>query len=148
MQHHMIVSVQRLLEMSQVELDDLFRSLPAGASPTGKADGTAIVLPGTLLAKIIAPIARLLAWQGKVFRPDGRLLKNRVTPLGLRAIAAQVYRAPSWLDGQDCIVLDYSRSSLVARKVRDEIRELSPGVYLGIVYWGRRKTINFALEFS
>src|SRR5687767_8291384 len=128
MQRNMIVSVPRLLEMSQVELDDLFRSLPAGASPAGKADGTAIVLPGTPLAKIIAPIASLLVWQGKVFRPDGRLLKNRVTPLGVRAIAAQVYRAPSWLDGQECIVLDYSRSSLVARKVRDEIRELSPGV--------------------
>ncbi len=153
MQHRMKVTVRQLLEMSQVELDDLFRGLPAGASPSGKAEGTAIVLPGTPLEKIIAPVARLLAWQGKVFRPDGRLLKNRVTPLGVRAIAAQVYRSPSWLDGQECIVLDYSRSSLVARKIRDEIREISPGVYLGIVwcvgrlFGGRKLVLRFALTF-
>ena len=148
MQDDTSLSVAQLLEMSQAELDDLFRSRPAGPMPTGRTDGTAIVLPGTPLAKVVAPITRLLAWQGKVFRPDGKLLKNRVTPLGIRAIAAQVYKAPSWLDGRECTVLDYSRTSLVARKIRDEIREVCPGVYLGVVYWGSKKTINFSLVFS
>jgi hypothetical protein len=138
----------QLLEMSRAELDELFRSRPAGSLPTGRGQGTAIVLPGTPLAKIVAPIVRLLAWQGKVFRSDGKLLKNVVTPFGVRAIMAEVYKAPSWLDGRECIVLDYSRRSLVARKIRDEIREISPGVYLGVVYLGRKKTINFALAFS
>ena len=142
------LDVAQLLEMSQAELDELFRSRPAGSLPTGRGRGTAIVLPGTPLAKVAAPITRLLFWQGKSFRPDGKLLKNFVTPFGVRAIMAEVYKAPSWLDGRECIVLDYSRRSLVARKIRDEIREVSPGLYLGVVYWGSKKTINFSLEFS
>ena len=142
------LGVAQLLEMSQAELDQLFRSRPAGPIPAGRAEGTLIALPGTPLARMIAPIARLLAWRGKVFRPDGKLLKNRVSPFDIRAIAAQVYRAPSWLDGRESIVLDYSRTSFVAHKIRDEIREVSPGVYLGVVYWGRRKTVNFSLVFS
>jgi hypothetical protein len=27
------------------------------------------------------------------------------------------------------------------------MREVSPGVYLGIVYWDRTRILNFALEF-
>src|SRR6185295_14649556 len=38
-----------------------------------------------------------------------------------------------------------SKTSLVARKVRDEIREVSPGLYLGKVYWGKKRLIDFAL---
>jgi hypothetical protein len=56
--------------------------------------------------------------------------------------------APSWLDNQPAIILDYSKTSLVARSVRDEIREVGPGTYLGIVYIGHTKTINFVLQFA
>jgi hypothetical protein len=148
MKNQVAVGAARLLEMSPAELDELFRQRPAGRVPVGRGEGTAIVLPGTPLAKPIATVARLLAWQGKVVRPDGKLLKNLVSPLGVRAIKAEIYRQASWLDGQECIVLDYSRASLVARKIRDEIREVSPGVYLGLVYWGRRLIARFALAFS
>ena len=44
-------------------------------------------------------------------------------------------------------MLDYSKTSLVAKWIRDEIREVSPGIYLGIVYWGKKKLIHFALKF-
>jgi hypothetical protein len=65
----------------------------------------------------------------------------------LRAIAARVYKAPSWIDEKECIVLDYSETSLVAHWIRDEIRLIAPGTYLGIVFWDRAKLINFALQF-
>ena len=26
-------------------------------------------------------------------------------------------------------------------------REVAPGIYLGIVYWGKKKLIHFALQF-
>ena len=32
-------------------------------------------------------------------------------------------------------------------KVRDEIRLIGPNRYLGVVYWGKKRLINFALEF-
>ena len=45
-------------------------------------------------------------------------------------------------------MLDYSRTSLVARAVRDELREVSPGVYLGLVFLGRWHVLDFALDFT
>ena len=68
--------------------------------------------------------------------------------MGLNAIVATVYKGPSWLDNRDCIVLDYSETSLVARWIRDEIRAIGPGLYLGRVYWDKTPLIHFALEFQ
>src|SRR6516164_3281291 len=77
---------------------------------------------------------------------EGRL-KNLITPLAIRAIEAAVYKQDSWYDGEPCIVLDYSKTSFVAQKIRDEIREIAPGVFLGLVFWGRRHVLDFALDF-
>ncbi len=60
---------------------------------------------------------------------------------------AQVYKAPSWLDQQECIVLDYSKTSLVAHWIRDEIRLIGPGFYLGRVYWDQKAILHFSLKF-
>jgi hypothetical protein len=84
--------------------------------------------------------------------PQRATLKNRLLLLGAKAIVAQVYRGESWFDGKECIVLDYSQTSIVAQWIRDEIRETSPGLYLGVVYWGKKKLvahklIHFALKF-
>jgi hypothetical protein len=144
----MAVTLGDLTTMSQTELDDLFRQSPLGELPDGDASGTAIVAPGTDLEWQVLWLARWLAWQGKVFdRPRATLL-NKVGPLGLHLIRARVYIAPSWFDGKPTIVLDYSKTSLVASKVRDEIREVSPGTYLGIVFYAGQKTINFVLQFA
>jgi hypothetical protein len=75
------------------------------------------------------------------------VLKNKILPFGLNAILARVYKAPSWLDGKECIVLDYSDTSIVAQWIRDEIREIQPGLYLGKVYWEKKRLIDFALQF-
>ena len=143
----MAVTLNDLTTMSQAELDDLFRRSPTGEIPDGDALGTAIVAPGTELEGPILWFARWLAWQGKyVYRARGYLV-NKVGPFGLHAIKAKVYVAPSWFDQKPAIILDYSKTSLVARKVRDEIREVSPGTYLGIVFYGTQKSINFVLQF-
>jgi hypothetical protein len=133
--------------MSQAELDDAFRGSPMGEIPDGDALGTAIVAPGTELEGPILWFARWLAWQGKVFDRTRGELVNKVGPLGLHLIKARVYIAPSWFDQQPAIILDYSKTSLVAHKVRDEIREVGPATYLGIVFYGGLKTINFVLQF-
>ena len=86
----------------------------------------------------IAKFVGVFAWQGKVFDSKAGLLRNRIGPFGLNAIIAKVYKAPSWLDGKECIVLDYSDTSMVAHWVRDEIRLIQPpGLYLGKVYGTR-----------
>jgi len=132
--------------MSQEELDALFSRSTAGPTPTGVGDGIAIVAPGTPVAMGLLPLIRL-AWQGKVFYPEQDDLLNRIGPFGLLAARARVYRDASWMDGREAIVLDYSVSSLPFRAIRDEIREVTPGLYLGVVYWVGAKTINFSLRF-
>lgn len=129
------------------ELADLFGTGTAGAVPDGRGRGTVLLGTGGRAARVAAALCYALAWRGKVVNARAGRLKNLVTPLGIRAIEAAVYKQDSWYDGATCIVLDYSRTSLLARKVRDEIREVAPGVFLGLVFWGRRHVLDFALDF-
>ncbi|HEX8089178.1 MAG TPA: hypothetical protein VF762_10020 [Blastocatellia bacterium] len=141
-------TVADLLKMSQAELDELFKNSPPGDIPNGAAKGTAIVAPGTTYTEEVAEFINHFAWQGKTFDAEKGVLRNRILAFGLNAIIAKVYKAPSWLDGKECIVLDYSDTSLVAHWIRDEIREIAPGLYLGKVYWGKKRLIDFAIEFA
>jgi hypothetical protein len=143
----MAYDVDQLLGMSQAELDALFSAQEAGPIPDGEGAGTAIIAPGTVFTREIATLVNHFAWQGKVFDARTGLLKNRILPLGLNAIVARVYKQASWLDGKECIVLDYSETSIVAHWIRDEIRLISPGLYLGVVYWDKARLIDFALRF-
>jgi hypothetical protein len=52
---------------------------------------------------------------------------------GIPSVRANTRIEPSLRDGRPAIVLDYSQSSFVYRNVRDEIREISPGIFLGYV---------------
>jgi hypothetical protein len=144
---HMAHHVEELLKMSQSQLDALFTSSEPGEIPDGEATGTAIVAPGTTFSPEIARFISLFAWQGKIFDARKGVLRNKILPFGLSAVIAKIYKADSWLDGKECIVLDYSDTSLVAHWIRDEIREIGPGMYLGKVYWGRQRLIDFALQF-
>jgi hypothetical protein len=137
----------RFLRMSRAELDMLFAGSDPGPIPDGECKGTAIVAPGTALAIGTATLVGIFAWQGKVFDARAGRVWNRILPFGLRAIVAKVCKGTSRLDGRACIVLDYSETSLVARRVRDEIRLIRPSLYLGKAYWGEARLIDFALAF-
>ncbi|MEU7306115.1 hypothetical protein AB0950_36875 [Streptomyces sp. NPDC007189] len=123
-----------LLKIGDAGLEELFRASPPGKIPKGPLEGTGIVRwGGGWVAQPLAWLVRMTLWRGKVFDPEG-YLSNRMTPFDMLAIVAQVYTGPSLMDEQDCIVIDYSKLSLVARGVRDEIREVEPGLYLGVVW--------------
>ena len=143
----MAYDVDQLLKMSQAQLDDLFRASPAGDIPSGVANGTAIIAPGTQYSRPIAELINYFAWEGKVFDSETGTLKNRLLGGAFQAIIAKVYKAPSWFDNKECIVLDYSQTSVVAHWIRDEIRLIGPGFYLGLVYWDNARLINFCLQF-
>lgn len=135
-----------LTRLSQQALDELFRRSPTGPIPSGDAQGTAIFMPGSFVATLTRLLVRWLVWKGKVFDPAGHELRNKLTPFAMRAIRAKVYVGESWLDGRKAIVIDYSKTSFLAQKIRDEIREVAPGVYLGKVWWGKRRVLDFALR--
>ena len=143
----MAMDAQQLLQMSQQQLDQLFSAHDAGPIPDGEAKGTAIIAPGTPMSEPIAAFINIFAWQGKVFDAKAGLLRNHILALGLKAIIASVYKGPSLLDDKECIVLDYSETSLVASHIRDEIRQIEPGFYLGKVYWDKTRLIDFSLDF-
>jgi len=138
----------QLLEMSNAQLDALFSSNPAGEIPDGPAKGTAIIAPGTKFSPEIAEFINIFGWQGKTFDKAKGVLRNRITVLGISAIIARVYKGASWFDNKECIVLDYSETSVVAHWIRDEIRLIGPGFYLGRVYWGKKPLIHFCLQFG
>jgi hypothetical protein len=146
---HMNPTVNSWLDKSREELDEIYQNAAAGSMPSGDMRGTAI-LAGSLFSKTVAAIARLFAWQGKVFdmfAEDGQsgVLVNKVTAFSLTFIVAKVYRQPSWMDGKETIVIDYSKTSFFAKVIRDEIREVEAGVYLGKVWWGKTRILDFAL---
>jgi cytochrome c5 len=134
-----------LLDMSRAELDALFAQSPPGPIPNGDAKGTAILDPGSPHDAELASFAETL-WQGKVFSAATHTLQNRVTLFGAKAIAADVYEGTSLFDAKPCIVIDYSKRSVVAEPVRDEIRMIAPGQYLGRIYWNDAYRGYFALE--
>ena len=143
----MPLDVPQLFKMSQTQLDDLFKASPSGPIPDGQAKGTAIIAPRTEYTHEVAEFITFFHWQGKTFDGKRGVLTNRILPLGMNAIVAEVYKDNSWLDGKECIVLDYSKTSLVAKWIRDEIRLIGDGFYLGKVYWDKKRLIDFCLEF-
>ena len=142
--------LEQWLGLSRDQLDTIYKQAKPGSLPQGDTSGTAI-LAGGPLPKLFAKAANLVAWQGKVFdlfTPEfnSGVVVNKVSPIGLNLIVAKIYRGTSWIDGKDTIIIDYSVTSLVAKQIRDEIREVEPGLYLGKVWWGKTRILDFALE--
>lgn len=144
----MPVDVQQLFQMNQAQLDTLFINSEVGSIPNGPANGTVIIAPGTSFSPEIAQAINVFAWQGKNFDAKNGRLINRISVFGVNAIIAEVYKAASWMDHKDCIVLDYSKTSFVAHWIRDEIRLVQPNLYLGKTYWDKQRLLDFALEFE
>jgi hypothetical protein len=142
-----ILTNDALMNMSQPELDDLYRSIESpGAIPVGTARGTVGLFPGTWIGKPLRAVARLLLWQGKIFNATSSDLKNRISPARIPAIRAKVYTGESWMDDKPAIILDYSKTSFVAKMIRDEIREVATGLWLGKVFVRRWHALDFTLS--
>jgi hypothetical protein len=143
----MAYQIEQLLKMTSDQLDELFTKSPPGDIPDGEGKGTALIAEGTRYTADIASFINHFAWQGKIFDAKAGLLKNKILPFGVAAIVAKVYEAESWFDKKECIVLDYSQTSIVAGWIRDEIRMIEPACYLGQVFGEKKRLFHFALQF-
>lgn len=137
-----------LVPVRRSELARLFSAGRVGDIPGGHGRGTVLLGAGGIISRLAAVACYVIAWRGKVVNAPAARLRNILTPLDILAIEAAVYKQASWYDGDPCIVLDYSKTSFVARQIRDEIREIAPGVFLGLVFWGHRHVLDFALDFT
>jgi hypothetical protein len=131
-----------LVRAPRAELEARFAAGTPTAPPVGFAHGRPVKNPGTRRAPLNAALTRPV-WQGKIFREDGTMI-NRVFGAG-RAIPADVYVTESRTDGAPAVVFDYSRSKLWPN-VRDEVREIEPGLFLGIMYKNGQEKMFFALD--
>ena len=141
-----VLDERALQRMDNRELDLLFRSSSAGDVPHGRLHGTGLLFPGTPACRPLAWLVHLAVWQGKETEPSGRSLQNLVGPLRTRTIRALLSHDRSWVDDEECVLIDYSRTSIVARMVRDEVRLVAPGLYLGVVWLGKRRVGWFTLR--
>ncbi len=138
-------NVKKLLATPNEKLDDLYRASAPGKIPVGDTLGTAIIYPGTILARLFARLMKWFFWQGKVFYPEEGFLLNKIWPWGKQDLKAKVYKDKSWLDGKETILIDYSELDGWLGTVRDEIREIEPGLFLGKVWIGEKRSLDFVL---
>ncbi len=156
------LTLDALANMSVQELGQLYArgSIPDSlevldGSPQGRMLAIARTGRGALargLRRIAA--ARAFPWGGKSFSSSGRQHGrgiNRVR-LGGRHLLfpfATEFCA-SRIDGEPTIRLDYDLDDnpSVIRHIHDEIREVSPGLFLGPAMWRSRDKVTFVLWFA
>lgn len=140
--------LEQLACMSWCELEQLYRQAAPGTMPAGYLRGRAIYEPCAPLSPARSKVSQSM-WHGKHFCPADGMMINQWC-LGT-AVRARVCYSDSWLDGKPSIVMDYRGvSHVIWSDVRDEIREIAPGLYLGLMYRckaGRpRMKLFFVLE--
>lgn len=149
---------------SAAELETSFRA--------GQAPDSLAVLEGRLCGRILAlegigqgalaGLVRLLAglplfpWWGKSFQAfgDDRGQGANLWRVWGEHLPFDVRLEGSLLDGRPCVSIDYDRSENPAwvRRLRDEVREVAPGVFLGPSFvrgrFGIRRLLFFACVSS
>jgi hypothetical protein len=140
------ITLAELAAMSEGQLGTTFAEAPAGLIPDGDTSGSLLAAYPIGLAGPAAWLVRWLAWQGKVFDRERGELVNKISPLGIRAVKARVYPGESRSDDKPALIVDYSETSLLARQVRDELRQVNTATYLGVAYWNDVRVATFALE--
>lgn len=110
------------------------------------------------------PIQRFAAsaafvWDGKSFQSKGAKTGKGINRVSIPGALGQqnlfpfdTLYGPSAVDGNPTIILDYDKAENppYIRKIHDEIREVSPGLYLGPAMWkaaqGPAHVLWFALD--
>lgn len=132
--------------MSTAELDRRYR---AAETPVGVKDldgplaGALLTFSGPLSEGLARAATHRIAgsdrfpWAGKTFQSwaeDRGSGVNRVRLFGERLwFHFETRIEPSVVDGAPCVVLDYAHADnpWVVRQIRDELREVGPGLFLG-----------------
>ncbi len=135
-----------LAKLSSDDLDRLYRDAPAPTGVerlVGKPKGRMLAVrftDRTPLFSILRRVAalRVFPWDGKSFgalRADEGTGINRVKILPLRFdwFPFRTRIEPSAVDGRPCVYLDYEQpeNPFFIAKIRDEIREVAPDLWLG-----------------
>jgi hypothetical protein len=124
--------MEQLICLGPCELNALYQQGKVGTIPEGYVAGRAIFWPGTAKAFPSSDLIQHL-WKGKVFYPCQGVMLNKLA-CNIEANPARVFYGDSWLDGKPSIIMDYCGTSRMSERIRDEIREIAPGLFLGLTY--------------
>lgn len=166
------LNLELLRGMTQPELDNLYSHLTSGSMPNGTYDGYVVfdntgeadverILAASAPPQLVnwAKSFGTKLWRGKTIDGETRTLTNRMGPAN--RFPAAIYCGQSLLDSRrESIILDYefgdSLASYVAAldwpmtryglSIRDELRMVQPGLYLGRAYIRGLFAVNFILH--
>jgi hypothetical protein len=158
--------VLTLDELAALRCHDLAAVFREGLVPdrfsalNGRPRGRVLAVPRldrSPLRQVVRLIAgsRVFPWEGKNFASTGKktgIGRNRVN-LFLRDVEwfpFKVKLESSQLDGKPCVRLDYGQpgNPWPVSRIRDELREVSPGLYLGVTLWQVRSDAVELLWFA
>ncbi len=135
---------EQLLRMEECELLKIYKCGIASPVPCGYTSGTVIYKPGSRLAVPGSKMFKFTAWQGKYI--TGGTMTNR--QFGLPGIKAAISDGTSWIDGKPSLIFDYEDTSLICGRYRDEVREVSPGIYLGCMHKRTKEGPEISVWFA
>jgi len=161
-QHGVFARPRSLDELAALSESELLNQYLSGVAPAptdlhGDLHGRMLAVRGAgrIWSALLQAFAawRHFPWRGKSFvarggsRGDGI---NRVFGDRARWFRFETFVAPSRVDGKPAFQLDYdnSHNPFFIRAVKDELRRVAPGLFLGRAYitlWGQAR---FALYFA
>ncbi|MFH1888353.1 MAG: hypothetical protein ABIM40_16825 [Pseudomonadota bacterium] len=154
---------KKLSRLKKKELMDIWHSLPAPAFSEMDGEYEAEILdqgPVTsLLSRAVLYMPVLHGtWLGKAFTPAGKSEGHGYNAFRSLGRVRRKYRmktqvAPSTFDGRDAFTLIYDAYDSLCGMIhmRDEVRKVADGLYLGVGTWGftdgmRQKNLPFVLS--
>lgn len=157
-------TLDTLAALSTSELDALYRAAAVSTSMHA-ADGSLIgrmLAVKNLPAAIGQPLRRFAAsrsfvWEGKTFKAEsdtrgvGHNRVNIPRALGRQNLFPfETLFGPSAIDGRPTLILDYDLdvNPSYIRHIHDEIREVSPGLFLGPAMWKGERAKSLVLWFG
>lgn len=155
-----VLALDRLLERPVRELEELYARAraPRLEDVGGDLRGRMLAWPMLEERPLLAGALRALAstktfpWKGKSFTADERRGEgiNRVLSDRLRLFRFETFIGRSRAGDFDALQLDYDlpENPFIIRSIKDEMRELEPGVWLGQAYLRTAKRERLWLYFG
>ncbi len=152
-------SLDALLQLDVPALADLYASARVPRLEDVKGDLRGRMLATTVLRGRVASLVRTFAssasfpWRGKSFMPKGALRGdgiNRVIRDRWHLYRFETFIGRSRAGDFDALQLDYDNrdNPFFIRPIKDEMRELSPGLWLGQAYLQLPHGAHLALYFG
>jgi hypothetical protein len=122
--------LEELEHLTPCQLHDLYTHAEVGHPLVGTARGRLLYLTDKF-PRIKVRMANSV-WRGKAAEPDGYFVNRWVG--NVRWIDSHYVIGPSWIDGKPAVVMEYPPGTKLFWNMHDELREISPGLYIGPVF--------------